>query len=432
MNTRIIELIQTPSLITKEDLHTINQELEKRPYLQALRALKLIGAHHHQPEDYPNILSETAAYTTDKKILYHLIFGKPKTEKIYNTETEEVPSGIIVTEEEISVTNFDEAISYPTNETPQHRENTNATGENTSVTEEDANVTGENTNATGESAIVTEKNTIAIEENTNVTGEKPIATRENISEEGEYSVLKELPQKEPTKLSYQQMESFLSFDLATTAVSPSHTADDIPQEIETDEVWQPMQIDTPLPDALLSSPKITTEQPTTTVVPDEEDRQEIEVSFFSTHIEPTPEIKQEKSATPPTIEETPVALESNIPNFIDTWRNWLKLDHSPPISVEEKKNQIIDKFIEANPSISKNEKHTTDKEYKEFVIKDKGDDISHLMTETLANLYVEQHLFAKGIEAYKILQEKHPEKKAYYKTKIKEIKALRTGQNKPN
>jgi len=60
------------------------------------------------------------------------------------------------------------------------------------------------------------------------------------------------------------------------------------------------------------------------------------------------------------------------------------------------------------------------------VVKEKGDDISHLMTETLANLYVEQKLYTKAIKAFEILIGKMPQKEAYFKGKIKEIKDFRS------
>ena len=47
------------------------------------------------------------------------------------------------------------------------------------------------------------------------------------------------------------------------------------------------------------------------------------------------------------------------------------------------------------------------------------------MTETLANLYVEQKLYAKAIKAYEVLIEKHPQKEERFNEKIQEIKDLR-------
>ena len=61
-------------------------------------------------------------------------------------------------------------------------------------------------------------------------------------------------------------------------------------------------------------------------------------------------------------------------------------------------------------------------------MKEKTDDISHLMTETLAKLYLEQRLYTKAIKAYEVLQNKYPERAEDFKAKIQEIKDLRQGK----
>ena len=119
-------------------------------------------------------------------------------------------------------------------------------------------------------------------------------------------------------------------------------------------------------------------------------------------------------------------VESNVPTFINTWQTWLKIERQEP-KIEEKialppvveKNTIIEKFIEKEPRISKL------KEDSEFVAKERGTNISHLMTETLAQLYVEQKLYAKAIKAYEILTKKHPQKEELFNEKIQAIKESR-------
>ena len=115
------------------------------------------------------------------------------------------------------------------------------------------------------------------------------------------------------------------------------------------------------------------------------------------------------------------ASNSNVTSFISTWKSWLKIDRSEIVtpSEQDKKAAIIDKFIENNPKIS------PIKEDVDFIVKEKSNDISHLMTETLAQLYVEQKLYTKAIQAYKILQEKHPERTEEFEEKIEEIKKSR-------
>ena len=117
---------------------------------------------------------------------------------------------------------------------------------------------------------------------------------------------------------------------------------------------------------------------------------------------------------------------SNVPHFVNTWQNWLKIDRDEnvhpaqeTISITEIKNRVIDSFIENEPKISKL------KEDADFILRERSDDISHLMTETLANLYVEQKLYAKAIWAFMILEEKFPEKKKYFRERANEMRALR-------
>jgi hypothetical protein len=110
--------------------------------------------------------------------------------------------------------------------------------------------------------------------------------------------------------------------------------------------------------------------------------------------------------------------DSNIPGFINTWQSWLKIERveEAPIDKAEIKNKVIESFIENNPKISQL------KDEVNFVVKEKTDDISHLMTETLANLYIEQKLYSKAVNAFLILSNKFPDKKEYFEAKIQEIK----------
>ena len=130
--------------------------------------------------------------------------------------------------------------------------------------------------------------------------------------------------------------------------------------------------------------------------------------------EPKAEIEKVSEAAKPT-------SNSNVTSFISTWKSWLKIDRSEIVtpSEQDKKAAIIDKFIENNPKIS------PIKDDVDFIVKEKSNDISHLMTETLAQLYVEQKLYTKAIQAYKILQEKHPEKTEEFEERIEEIKKSR-------
>ncbi|WPO82924.1 hypothetical protein SD427_00870 [Chryseobacterium sp. JJR-5R] len=132
-------------------------------------------------------------------------------------------------------------------------------------------------------------------------------------------------------------------------------------------------------------------------------------------------VQEEKAEGAPVNVTVPNPADSNVPGFINTWQSWLKIDRAEEVEKEkvEVKTKVIEAFIENNPRISQL------KDEVNFVVKEKGDDISHLMTETLAKLYVEQKLYTKAIKAFEILIGKIPEKEDYFRDKIQEIKDFR-------
>ena len=115
-----------------------------------------------------------------------------------------------------------------------------------------------------------------------------------------------------------------------------------------------------------------------------------------------------------------------------SFSEWLQLASLKPIEREEKvpeevvdiekqkKIDLIDKFIEANPKIIsvKNSPPPT------LIHEQKTEDNSYLMTETLAKVYLEQKKFQKAIQAYEILILKYPEKSSLFADRISDIKIL--------
>jgi hypothetical protein len=253
---------------------------------------------------------------------------------------------------------------------------------------------------------------------------------------------------------------------------------------EVQSAWKPMSLESNMPDSLISKsaegsapeikapaaetipeaeakiiteepqPKETAETVTETAkveaVPVEEETETIEspkeekaaevskedapvmnVSFFGTDISTLKvEEKQQESKEEPvekvqevTMKNTPQpSADSNVPGFINTWQSWLKIDRVEEVEKDksEVKEKAIEAFIENNPRISQLREESS------YVVKEKNDDISHLMTETLAKLYFEQKLYTKAIKAFEILIKKNPEKKKYFESKIQDIKDFRS------
>lgn len=113
-----------------------------------------------------------------------------------------------------------------------------------------------------------------------------------------------------------------------------------------------------------------------------------------------------------------------------TFSEWLKLTSVQPISREKqaranpqqssRKEKIIEKFIENKPKKIK----PADSSKKSKSVQTREPD-SHLMTETLAQIYAEQKDYDKAIKAYNILILKNPEKSGLFADRIREIKSLK-------
>jgi len=120
-----------------------------------------------------------------------------------------------------------------------------------------------------------------------------------------------------------------------------------------------------------------------------------------------------------------------------SFQEWLQLTKFTPIEREiekkntqnniekEKKSALIDKFIETNPKISQVKEMTKPPEN----ISKSIEEPTHLMTETLAKVYLEQKKYVKAIQAYEILILKYPEKSSFFANRINEIKNLQQNNN---
>lgn len=258
-------------------------------------------------------------------------------------------------------------------------------------------------------------------------------TKDQISFENTQTFEVSKPEKNVMETSNQETEN-IAIEREAIAEQPIST-------------WKPMSFSANTPDALIGrlpevekpkqeikieekieKPELTEEivieeKPTEVekIQTKEIERPVMNVSFFGNE---APKIIKEKEI--PSILDKPKAEEipdSNVGTFINTWQSWLKIDRQKSEESPEKtmvvKEKIIDQFIEKNPKISQL------KDEVNFVVKEKKDDISHLMTETLAKLYVEQKLYSKAIKAYETLIEKHPQKEDHFKEKIEEVKEIR-------
>ena len=571
MNARVLELIQRPENISAEDISVLQSEIDKFPYMQSIRTLHLSAIHQFNTENYHKELTKTAAYTTDKKILYHFINFKKEAEKKEPTKFKkinlvketETPNHLIpetIVEEKISETEANKIVGDTEIEAPipnkladEISENANpnseiletAKSELEKITAEEPvemqpiSVVGDTELETpildkkeNEFEVFNEEENLEIENQifaelaTEEEKQNDIfRTREGDLNYSKDTVLEHINQiKEtnitPAEISFNAFDSFLpdvkfsapakSEELAIQEITPEEKVEissekDInfnqsqefeikqepifkqeiapanetkEEEVEEEAIepkekneiieetpepeiafeWKPMNfiqnpLDAHIKNSKQETPKSIAPILEKTIIPEvkpieitpvqeikqdekvteqsseiEEEKPVINISFFENNVSEMvteePIIKEELEEI--IAEEKTEDVASNIPNFVNTWQNWLKIDRTEtaktdpePSKIIEKKSEIIDKFIEENPKISQL------KEDAHYVVKEKANDISHLMTETLAKLYVEQKLYTKAITAYEALKKKHPERQEEFEDKIQEIKELK-------
>ena len=125
----------------------------------------------------------------------------------------------------------------------------------------------------------------------------------------------------------------------------------------------------------------------------------------------------------------PFQFEKNETHSFSEWLQLSKMaqivrsedEKKPEISSElEKKFDLIEKFIELNPRIPQAKENVS----APANIAKSNEMPSSIMTETLAQIYLEQKKYAKAIQAYDILILKYPEKSSFFADRIRNIKIL--------
>jgi len=74
--TEFIQLLQQPAGITAGQTTALEKLIQKAPYFQAARAVRLKGLKEHQEFSYNSALKRTAAYTTNRSVLFDFITSK--------------------------------------------------------------------------------------------------------------------------------------------------------------------------------------------------------------------------------------------------------------------------------------------------------------------------------------------------------------------
>ena len=412
MDSRILDLIKSPELIEKKDIELLEKEIKNTPYIQSIRVLQLYGVHKFEEENYQQKLSETAAFTTDKKILYHFI-------NLKDDKNEAVKSETLMENSESKQEKETEPIVEDTKLSPEVLENLDESKEN------NEEVIVEN--------IPTENKELENSAELNFHGVDDFMPVVNFETTPKSPEKFEMPKQNSSKLDDEmqkliaEVEAKMKANKKPRTIEEDHSgnfdlnfAENFRDEIQENKPEQKTEI---------QEEKIQekSEEKTEWKPANFFGEPEIKAPLNDTQLG----IKPDEKISEITTEEIQKDEQSNVPNFINTWQSWLKLGKTSEIKPvknqtieeippkDEVKNKIIENFIENNPKISKLKQKSS------FKVEEKNDNISHLMTETLAKLYAEQKRYDKAIKAYEILKEKHPEKSSEFDAIIQKLKDLK-------
>ncbi|APG65201.1 hypothetical protein LPB136_07515 [Tenacibaculum todarodis] len=108
---KYIQILSNPHLIQQEETTELKKVIDEFPYFQSARSLYLKALNNHKSFKYNNELKITAAYTTDRTVLFDFITStifeeeeKSTKEAILHQQlAEEIPQEVLNIEEELSI-----------------------------------------------------------------------------------------------------------------------------------------------------------------------------------------------------------------------------------------------------------------------------------------------------------------------------------------
>ena len=402
--TRIEYLVAHPYEVEKSDIPLLKKEVEKYPYFYTLRALLLYGLKKENHPSFEDYLNKTSIHSSNRVDLYHYINSEPIQKEI-QTKTETISPEM---EEEIMEELVEnEIISEPIleNSTSEIIENNNETVE---VIDEIIEEKEEELNQ--EIEVVSETNSEEINEDIvdemieNDTEESELRTDHvvDIISDEELNEVAEITNKVVVENNSKE-ENLTSENDIENAVQQTSGIEIIESE--------PQQ-----------------------VIETIEDNQEEEIiEGLSENAEVIEESESE------TIEEKIEIIENNSDDSTFSFSDWLKkvpsqsktqqeIEEEQEIAEREIKYKLIDDFLEKNPKIVPMKKTDITPVNTPSNFVQNTEEYSDLMTETLAQIYIEQKKYDKAIKAYKILILKYPEKNSLFANRIKEIENLKNSK----
>ncbi|APA63816.1 hypothetical protein [Maribacter sp. 1_2014MBL_MicDiv] len=354
--TKVVEPIHTKHL---EDI------IAEYPYFQAARALHLKGLKNLNSYKYNKALKATAAFTTDRDVLFDFITSRDFLQ--YDTATATIAEIEVNNAIEVQEENKDLTLVHST----ETKENTD------SLDISDEVITTNESSPTEE----TEDLNDPIEE-------APTPSFITPSQDNP------LPQDE------KDAEQILDPELFQSK-NPDNT-----EEENALDIGKPLTFDAKEKYSFSEWLSLASKKPLEKSV--EEDS--------------TPSKEDDTKKQQTVIAENKVEAESQNTDSVKEKKTTDKPVKKPRVKNEaiKKKYDRIDKFIASNPKIVPTEQSTTIDISQSSTINQ-----NELMTETLARVYLEQKKYKNAIQAYKILSLKYPEKSSFFADRIKAVEKLR-------
>jgi hypothetical protein len=415
--------MEAPDKLSGQDSAALSALIKDFPFFQTAHLLYAKSLHNQNSIHYNNQLKVTAAYATDRKILYKLITKKKEAQEISLTEERksiEVPEPIREIKQELVPEKIIVAENPVIEKQPLVKEEVEPENKFGKAVEELVKQEVREMNL--EPVIIstpverpeTQDISEEIEEKNNVQKEEEEEEEEEEEKEKEQEVQEIIPELERDFLA-NAADAYIELELDQP--EPFSENDHVIEEDE--EIEHEERIE----DEENGDEKSKLDSFTPETATPEAEPEIVETDFVLSKAEGKAEDKPEVASGD--------IFDTSTPH---SFSDWLKHAHTAreEVTAHEKKEadklpkpltdfDLIDKFIREEPKISrpKTEFFNPVNKAKQSV----ADDIT-FVSETLAKIYVLQGNYVKALDAYENLRLKYPEKRLYFAAQIKNIRKL--------
>lgn len=399
---KLIQLLKEPSTVKDVDAEEIHQLAQKYPYSQPIQLLYTVSLRDSNAHLFNQQLGKTSILTQDRSLLFELFEGHPIQ------EDNGLPlEAIEVKSPKVKLPKVEDKKSplpavVPVKIVPTVKEEPEEIVEAPLAIETPKPSTIEKVEQNLKDLPASERIKAILEKSRKMRKDFEAAKSGSVPPPQKEEPVKSIvPDEEViTGTPTDEGEDILQVDNEQIETRPETTpeinevpSEPAPEQIFTIDLEEEQQVATPLVEdgdedlaPILEEPKV--EEPPTPVVP-----------------EPEPEVRSFKAwlRDPNVFEEEEPTTPQNLENKIE----------------------LFDTFAEKLPKLKKKSREGTGPTERNLDLKNlpKAEEGS-LVTETLANIYIQQKHYTKAIKAYEILKLKYPEKSSFFADQILEIKKL--------